>query len=229
MSLAAALEAALRAPPEGRDALVDAAVSALAEASASEIPAGVDARRALLICTYNVLTLHSVRGRGASVLSAWHRAAFVRYRIAGLRFTLDEIEHGLLRDNARPPYRLVRPFASGDPRLAWRVPLDPRVHFALNCGSVSCPPVRVYTGARLDQQLDAAERSFLGSETRVGDATRTIATSQLLEFYAADFGGREGMLRRIERAFDRAPGALSSYRLRFDRYDFRATIRFASE
>ena len=32
----------------------------------------------------------------------------------------------------------------------------------------------------------------------------------------------------IERAFERSEGALSSYRLRFDRYDWAATIRFAT-
>ena len=37
-------------------------------------------------------------------------------------------------------------FDHDDPRLkvALKV-LDPRIHFALNCGAKSCPPIRVYT------------------------------------------------------------------------------------
>src|SRR5206468_2740221 len=112
----------------------------------------------------------------------WRRCAFTRYLVAGHPLTLDQVEHGLLRDNARPPYRLVRPLPPDHPASAWRVPLDSRVHFALNCGAVSCPLVRVYTGGRLDAQLDAAERAFLTSETRIDDGARAVTTSQLLEF-----------------------------------------------
>lgn len=39
-------------------------------------------------------------------------------------------------------------------------PLDPRLHFALNCGAASCPPIRVYTPARLEYGLEAAASAF---------------------------------------------------------------------
>ncbi|GMI39841.1 hypothetical protein TeGR_g12793 [Tetraparma gracilis] len=49
--------------------------------------------------------------------------------------SLDDVEHGLLRSE---PGR----FPPGDAREGLRVQLDKRVHFALNCGASSCPPVR---------------------------------------------------------------------------------------
>ena len=44
---------------------------------------------------------------------------------------------------------------------------DPRIHFALNCGAVSCPPIAVYEGESLDEQLDIATEGFLEGNTIV--------------------------------------------------------------
>ena len=48
-----------------------------------------------------------------------------------------------------------------DNRSMLAVELDPRIHFALNCGATSCPPIRVYSSSNLDSQLDRAAASFL--------------------------------------------------------------------
>ena len=78
----------------------------------------------------------------------------------GRVYTLDDVEHGLLRGNRPHPYRLFPQFARrDDPRAADGVPaaeVDCRVHFALNCGAKSCPPVDVYTERGLDAELEAA-------------------------------------------------------------------------
>ena len=39
-----------------------------------------------------------------------------------------------------------------------------RIHFALNCGARSCPPIRVYAAAKLETQLNTAARSFCSQE-----------------------------------------------------------------
>ncbi len=50
------------------------------------------------------------------------------------------MEHGLLRLNAKPPYSLSRLFGASDSRQALRLTqFDNRIHFALNCGALSCP------------------------------------------------------------------------------------------
>jgi len=69
---------------------------------------------------------------------------------------------------------------------------DERVHFAVNCASASCPPLRAepYRGARLDAQLDEQTRLFAESTraVQVNADQRTIAYSELFNWYASDFG-----------------------------------------
>lgn len=49
-------------------------------------------------------------------------------------------------------------------RLPYPQPMDPRIHFALNCGAASCPPIRVYTPDRLEFGLEAAASAFCAGE-----------------------------------------------------------------
>ena len=39
-------------------------------------------------------------------------------------------------------------------------PMDPRIHFALVCGAKSCPPIKLYTPALLEEGLAAAAAAF---------------------------------------------------------------------
>ncbi|MCS7055344.1 MAG: DUF547 domain-containing protein, partial [Thermoflexales bacterium] len=79
--------------------------------------------------------------------------------VGGRCLSCDDIEHGILRANRGHPLIPGPHFASDDPRRAWIVePLDPRIHFALNCASRSCPPIGIYDPERLDAQLELAAR-----------------------------------------------------------------------
>jgi hypothetical protein len=68
---------------------------------------------------------------------------------------------------------------------------DPRIHFAVNCASESCPPLRAdpYCGDRLEVQLDEQTRLFAQSDraARVHAAKRSVAYSELFKWYADDF------------------------------------------
>lgn len=68
---------------------------------------------------------------------------------------------------------------------------DPRIHFALNCGAVSCPPIAVYSGDQLDAQLNDATKGFLEGNTIVNTADNTITLSMLFKWYKEDFGGSD--------------------------------------
>jgi hypothetical protein len=93
----------------------------------------------------------------------------VEFRAMGQAITLDEIEH----ENLRPHYR------------------DPRVHFALVCGAVSCPFLRseAYVSSRLNQQLDDQGRTFLADpfRNRYEDKSGTLLLSQIFDWFGADF------------------------------------------
>jgi hypothetical protein len=70
---------------------------------------------------------------------------------------------------------------------------DPRIHFALNCASISCPrlPARAFHPETLDAQLDAETRRFV-SEARnvdVDPEAREVTLSAIFDWYEDDFTG----------------------------------------
>lgn len=136
-------------------------------------------RMAFWINSYNAFTLRAIvdnypiRGSWISLAprnsirqidGVWTR---LTWRAAGRDVTLDDIEHRILR----PKFK------------------DARVHFAVNCASVSCPPLaeRPYVAATLDQQLDAAARAFLASPEGLGGADGTFHVSSIFKWYGDDF------------------------------------------
>jgi hypothetical protein len=100
-------------------------------------------------------------------------------RAAGRALTLDEVEHEIVRKEFE----------------------EPRIHFALVCAALSCPPLRseAYTAARLEEQLEDQARLFLlrtPSANRVDPATGTVWVSPILVWYREDFGGSEDAIGR---------------------------------
>ena len=84
-------------------------------------------------------------------------------------------------------------FPNDDPRFKVTLKsLDPRIHFALNCGARSCPPIRVYTEDKLEGQLDTASVSFLDQEVSVikdpASGKWILELSKLFLWYGDDFG-----------------------------------------
>jgi len=118
------------------------------------------------------------------------------YRIGGYRFSLNDMEHGVLRGNRRPPYWLWKPFGKKDPRVTSAVqPIDPRIHFALVCGARSCPPIGFYEPEQVDFQLQLAAESFVNSsQVRVLPEEHSVSISTIFKWYKADFGGSDQSL-----------------------------------
>jgi len=82
---------------------------------------------------------------------------------------------------------------------------DPRVHFAINCASKSCPPIRPepYVAASIDDQLDDATRKYLASpgavEVITGGGKTTIVSVKIFDWYASDFKASGGPLAFIQK------------------------------
>ena len=162
---------------------------------------------AFWINLYNVIVIHGVIALGIrdSVKEVWNFFRRVRYQIGRHFFTPEDIEHGILRGNRRPPSALFRRFGARDPRLAYTVePLDPRIHFTLVCGSSSCPFIDVYTAENLEQELTMASQTFINSGGAVLDQSRKkISLSRIFKWYARDFGADQAeRLRFIARYLD---------------------------
>lgn len=68
---------------------------------------------------------------------------------------------------------------------------DARLHAAVNCASVSCPPLlgEAFTATKLDQQLTERMRSFVNDSTRnrIDPARKELAVSEIFKWFAEDF------------------------------------------
>jgi hypothetical protein len=163
-------------------------------------------RLAFWINVYNALVLHGIVRLGVrrSVVRVWNFFGRATFRIDGLVFSVDDIEHGVLRGNRRRVIPPLRPFGARDPRLAHAIePLDPRIHFAINCGARSCPPVGVYRAEAIDAQLDLATRSFVNQEVWL-DGGRLVC-SRLFKWYRRDFDGAGGLAAFLLRYLEDGP------------------------
>ena len=158
-----------------------------------------NSRLAFWINLYNTLVLdgvialgvrHSLMERRAGI-SFFRQAAYI---VGGQRMSCDDIEHGILRANRGHPFYPGRQFHSTDPRLKWVIePFDVRVHFALNCASRSCPPIRAYSPEKLDSQLGLATRTYLATDAQILPEENALYLSSIFKWFASDFGGREGI------------------------------------
>jgi hypothetical protein len=112
------------------------------------------------------------------------------YRIGRYTFSPDEIEHGILRSNARPPYSVFKVFKRNDPRSEFALDKsDPRIHFVLVCGSRSCAPIRFYQANVIDEQLDTATKNFINSsEVVILPEKNKVLLSQIFHWYNKDLG-----------------------------------------
>jgi hypothetical protein len=134
----------------------------------------------------------SVTESQLGVLAFFQNAA---YWINNQRFSLDDIEHGVLRANQGFPYFPGKQFSSSDPRQEAVIhPMDPRIHFALNCASISCPPIAFYSAGQIDSQLNLASRSFVQQDLKIDPKRNTILISRIFSWYRTDFGGKAGIL-----------------------------------
>nr|XP_053631737.1 uncharacterized protein LOC128688056 isoform X1 [Cherax quadricarinatus] len=167
-------------------------------------------RMAFFINVYNALTVDSLchlKTLPASTLDVENFWTTNAYLIGPHTYTLDQIEHGILRGNKAHPSSGTPVLSPADPRQEHRLPnLDPRIHFALNCGAKTCPVVRVYSESNLEAVLETATNSYLLQEVQVTEGV--LKLPQILEWYQQDFADdQEGMLRWIQVYVDEAASA----------------------
>ena len=166
-----------------RRAGLDAAVDTFAAPGEAEERGWTrDERLAFWINGYNALTLRAIvdhypirapwltmqpRNSIRQIDGVWTK---LTWRAAGRTLTLDDIEHKILR----PEFK------------------EPRVHFAINCASVGCPPLATdpYRAGTLDTQLDAAARRYLASPQGLKIQGDVLLVSKILEWYGEDFVAR---------------------------------------
>ena len=183
-----------------------------------------DERPAFWINVYNAYTIHLinlhkerdsirninkffglVKGKGP-----WSEKVV---RAAGRTLTLDDVEHKIIRVEFQ----------------------EPRIHMALVCAAISCPPLRseAFEGSTLSAQLDAQSRTFLRdmpSANRLDPAAGVLHLSPIFDWYRADFGKTDAAILKFvapffEGAAERAALASSRLKIEFTAYDWSLNIQ----
>ncbi len=181
---------------------------------------------------YNVIVIHGVveldiRDSVKEVRRFFRRISYI---IGEHQYTPDDIEHGILRSNRKPPDSLFRVFGKNDARLKFSLDKeDPRIHFALVCASSSCPPIDLYTAENLDQELDLAGKTFLNSAGLVLDKEKkTVRLSRIFKWYGEDFGKNEAdiLTKLSDMIYDQDAGNYikqnaAELTVEFQKYDWR--------
>jgi hypothetical protein len=132
----------------------------------------VNSQLAYYINAYNALAMYGVLEAGVPTRFGW----FARVRFFYLRkFSLGGHATSLYSlEN-----EIIRPLG------------EPRVHFALNCMTVSCPrlPQSAFTAEGLDRELNTAARQFINDDrnVRVDGEKREVRLSAIFDFYMKDF------------------------------------------
>jgi hypothetical protein len=150
-----------------------------------------------------------------------------RLTIGAHGYSLDDIQHGLLRGNVAKQGRSRPPMASGDPRLEY-VPIlfDERAHFALHSACRSSPPLRVFDGGKLDRELEAATADYVRHHVQVQSDGAVIVLPRLFRWFAADFGGDSSIIEFVvariddEAAVDMIDRRRGRVRLKYTDYDW---------
>ena len=140
--------------------------------------------------------------------------------IAGKQLSLDEIEHGILRrSKIKWSFGYLNKFFPSHFEKKYRVGmLDNRIHFALNCGARSCPPIAYYDPEKIDIQLELATKNYLKSETEYNEATGSIFLPKIMSWFRGDFGGKKGIRQLLKKyqIIDRD----KDVKIRFKKYDW---------
>jgi len=105
------------------------------------------------------------------------------FDIGGRHYALSEIEIDVL---------LGEEFAA----RGWK---DARVHFAVNCASVGCPPLRekAYNAETVDGMLDENTRLALNTPLHLHIEEDTLWLSSLFDWYQSDFAEQSGSVREF--------------------------------
>jgi hypothetical protein len=110
------------------------------------------------------------------IKDVWHYKFF---KIAGVEMSLDEVEHSILRKEFE----------------------EPRIHFAINCASVSCPPLlnEAFVAVNLENQLMRVTTTFINDPTRNKISSQSAQLSSIFSWFKGDFTKKGTLIEFLNR------------------------------
>ncbi|MEM7027902.1 MAG: DUF547 domain-containing protein, partial [Pseudomonadota bacterium] len=167
-----------------------------------------DEKLSFWINAYNALTIKGILD-GLSPGGFFSRITFfksTKYQVAGMEINLYDLE----RD-------IIIPFS------------EPRIHFAINCASASCPVLiaEAYTAGKLEQQLEANTIAFLNDATKnkFDLNNKTASVSKIFDWFPEDFKQPAGSVQKylakyVDNTEVAALLAKDGFRLNYMKYDW---------
>ena len=78
---------------------------------------------------------------------------------------------------------------------------DPRIHFAINCASASCPKLsnEAYRASRIPKQLEDATLLFINDNSKNLIAKNTLSLSRIFLWFSRDFGSKKERIAFIQK------------------------------
>jgi hypothetical protein len=110
------------------------------------------------------------------IKDVWHYKFF---KIAGVDMSLDEVEHSILRKEFE----------------------EPRIHFAINCASVSCPPLlnEAFVASTLENQLARVTTTFVNDPSRNKISAQSAQLSSIFSWFKGDFTKKGTLVEFLNR------------------------------
>ena len=78
---------------------------------------------------------------------------------------------------------------------------EPRIHFAINCASISCPNLRneAYTAQKLEQQLEQQTKSFIDGKKKNHLYADQVKLSPIFQWFKGDFTQKGSLIDFLNR------------------------------
>ena len=160
--------------------------------------------------TYNLLTIKGVLSEleknpkwkgNVTSLAKLRFFIFRKFLVAGKKLSLNYIENSIIRRRFR----------------------DPRIHFALNCGSTSCPflPNKLFQAKTLDKYLDNLAKFFINSgNVRIDKESKSVYLSRIFKWYKKDFAPVGGLQQFINKFWKKEVIDFTKFKIKFEDYDW---------
>ena len=139
-----------------------------------------NAKLAYWIYAYNALTVQLILKNYPlksikEIKAPWDTECF---SLGEESFTLGDIEHKILRKMD-----------------------EPRIHFAINCASASCPTLwnHAFQEKQMESQLTLVTKAFLNDKSKNDIQSKQIKLSRIFLWFGKDFGSKKERIEFIQR------------------------------
>ena len=123
----------------------------------------------VVLANYPVRSIRQIKKKFTDFVGPFDDAGAVN--VLGKPLSLSDVESGVIRP-------------------IWK---DPRVHYALNCGSYGCPNLAstAWRAENLDARLNGAAINYINSGRAVKSGPLGLRLSKIYKWYQDDFGGSD--------------------------------------